>query len=298
VIVFFAFYGPTADTFFTRENMNIVLGDQAVTLIIAVALLLPLAAGYFDLSVGAITGVAAIATSAVMSKHGFGAFEAILFGMVVAALIGAVNAVLVVVIGVNSFIATLGVATVLSGVVQLYTGGMPIQANIPESFSDFGTGKWLGVPRPVFAMAAVALVTWYVLTYTPFGRYLYSIGSNARAARLVGIRVDRSVFLAYVWSGVLCGIAGVVLASRTGGANPQVGPDYLFPAFAAAFLGASAIIPGRFNVVGTVLGVLFLAVTVSGITLAGVEPWVQPFFNGVALIAAVALSTLIRRART
>jgi ribose transport system permease protein len=141
------------------------------------------------------------------------------------------------------------------------------------------------------------LAAWYVLAQTPYGRCLYAIGSNPRAARLVGIPVRRYVLLAFAAAGALAGLAGVLQTARTGGATADPGTSLLFPALAAAFLGATAIRPGQFNVVGTVIGVLFVAVSVSGLTLAGASDWVNPVFNGAALLVAVVLSSLLGRQR-
>jgi ribose transport system permease protein len=162
---------------------------------------------------------------------------------------------------------------------------------------DWGAAQTLGVPRPFILLILIAAATWYVLNHVPWGRHLESIGSNEFAARLVGIKVDRTVFGSFVLGSLLAGIAGIVLTTRTGSAAPTGAPGYLFPAFAAVFLGATTIRPGRYNVVGTIIGVYFVAVSVTGLTLAGASVWVQPVFNGGSLIVAVALSTLVARAR-
>lgn len=185
----------------------------------------------------------------------------------------------------------------IAGAIQWYTEGQSIIQNIPAAITDQGPGKWLGVPRTLFFLVAVALVVYYLLGYTPYGRYLHSVGSNARSVRLVGLRVDRIVMLSFVLSGALAGLAGVLQVARQGGGNPQIGPGFVLPALAAAFLGATVFRPGRYNVPGTVLAIFFAAVGVSGLVLSGFEPWVEFVFNGLALIIAVALSTVIARRR-
>lgn len=154
------------------------------------------------------------------------------------------------------------------------------------------------MPRTVYFLAFAALAVYYLLEHTPFGRYLHSIGSNARAARLVGLRVDRLVLAGFALSGTLAGLAGVLLLARNGTASPQVGTvgDTL-QALSAAFLGATAIRPGRFNVVGTLVAVFFLAFSVTGLSLAGVANWINDVFNSAALFVAVLVSTIVGRTR-
>jgi ribose/xylose/arabinose/galactoside ABC-type transport system permease subunit len=140
-------------------------------------------------------------------------------------------------------------------------------------------------------------VAWFLLTHTPYGRGLYAIGSNPRSARLVGLGVERIVIIAFVIAGGLSGVVGVLQLARAGSATADAGTNLLFPALAAAFLGATAVRPGFFNVMGTIIGVLFVAVSVSGLTLSGAAAWVSPVFNGAALLVAVGLSTYLGRRR-
>jgi ribose transport system permease protein len=220
-----------------------------------------------------------------------------LAGVAFGVAVGAANGLLVSRLQINSFVSTLGAATLLGGLIQWHTGGQTVTAGIDPALIEFGSGAWLGVPRVVYVVTVAVLAAWYVLAQTPYGRCLYAIGSNPRAARLVGIPVRRYVLLAFAAAGALAGLAGVLQTARTGGATADPGTSLLFPALAAAFLGATAIRPGQFNVVGTVIGVLFVAVSVSGLTLAGASDWVNPVFNGAALLVAVVLSSLLGRQR-
>jgi ribose transport system permease protein len=158
-----------------------------------------------------------------------------------------------------------------------------------------GTNSWLGVPYLGWILLLVALFVGWLLRSTLFGRRLTQVGSNSRAAHIVGVNVSRTVLLGFVCSGALAGLAGVLLFAQTGAANPQVGAGYTLPALAAAFLGATTIRPGSFNVLGTLVGVFFVGVAVNGLTLAGAADWVQPVFNGGALVLAVALSSILGR---
>lgn len=296
IVAFFSLLPSSRDTFFTSANLSIVLANQSVIMIIGVALLLPLIAGHFDFSIGAVAVVSAVVCAGAQVNFDIPMFPAILIAIVLASVIGLINGVLVARFGMNSFVSTLGVATLLGGLVQWYTGGLAIIGMDP-ALGQFGSQQWFGVPRVVFVVVIVVAAVWYLLTHTPFGRSLYAIGSNPRSAVLVGLPKARYTIVAFVLSGLLAGIAGIILVARTGGANPDTGTYLLFPALAAVFLGATAIHPGRFNVIGTIVGVLFVAVSVSGLTLAGAQNWVDAVFNGAALLVAVFLSSYLRRRR-
>lgn len=297
LVLFFSLYGATAETFTSSANVRNILGNESVIAVAALASIVPLTCGQFDLSVGSVIGLSAIATASATATYGWPLWTGILVGVLAGAVVGVVNGWLVAYRGVNPLIATLGVSTLLAGLIALYTKNIIISTGIPEGLTSFGSGTTLGVPRTLFGLVLVALVTYYVLSHTPYGRYLASVGVSPTSARLVGLRVERLVLSSFVVSGALAGIAGVLLLARAGTANPQVGPGFTLAALSAAFLGATAIKPGRFNVPGTLLGVLFVAVSVNGLVLAGAADWVQPTFNGTALLVAVVLATAIVRRR-
>jgi ribose/xylose/arabinose/galactoside ABC-type transport system permease subunit len=297
IVAFFSLLPASARTFPTSANWSVLAGNQAVVMLLAVALLLPLVAGHFDFSVGAVASASSVFAATLMSDAGLRLPWYPLAGAALGAAVGLANGLLVTRLRINSFISTLGAATLLAGLIQWRTGGQTITAGIDPRLVGFGSGTWLGVPRVVYPVAAAVLTVWYLLARTPYGRCLYAIGSNPRAARLVGIPVSRYVLLAFVAAGTLGGLAGLLQTARIGGATADSGTSLLFPALAAVFLGATAIAPGQFNVAGTVIGVLFVAVSVSGLTLAGASDWVNPVFNGAALLVAVALSSVLGRQR-
>jgi ribose transport system permease protein len=217
----------------------------------------------------------------------------VVLGVLSGVVIGAVNGWLVAYRGLNALIATLGTSTLVAGLASFYTENQVLSVGIPESLTNFGSGQLLGVPRTLFGVGLVAVVVYYLLRHTPYGRYLASVGASPTSARLVGVNVPRMVLSSFVLAGAMSGVAGVLLSARAGTANPQVGPGYTLAALTAAFLGATAFRPGTFNVAGTLLAVLFVAVSVNGLVLAGAADWVEPTFNGGALLIAVALSTAI-----
>ena len=283
------------DSFATLLNFRNIAGNQSVLAIVTLAAIIPLICGHFDLSVGANLGVTSIATASLLSAYSAPLPIAALGGIALGALIGLCNGLLIAKLGVNALITTLGVATALTGLTTLYTGGLSIITGIPDLLTDFGTGAWLGLPCTLYVLGVVAVFVWYLLEHTPWGRELHAVGANPLAARLVGIDVERTVWKSFVVSGALVGLAGVLQVARQGGGNPQVGLSFMMPALSAAFLGATSIHPGRFNVPGTILAVFFLATSVSGLALAGVDNWVESLFNGAALVLAVGISTVLGR---
>ncbi|UPO76209.1 MULTISPECIES: ABC transporter permease [Arthrobacter] len=282
------------DTFATSGNFRQILADQAVPGILALAVLLPLAAGEFDLSVGANLGICTI-TGIVLAGAGLPLPLVLLATLALGMLIGAVNAFMTIVVGVNAFIATLGMATILAGFNLLLTNSTLI-THSSDGFSAL-TGIRLpgGLQVVVFYFLAAALALWFILERTPFGRYLRATGMGRDAAELSGVRTKRYLAAAFIGAGLLGGLAGTLQASRAGNATPDLGPEFLLPAYAAAFLGATAIRAGYFNVWGTVTGVYLLAVGANGLVILGAKTWVTNVFNGVALLIAVSAATLVQR---
>jgi ribose transport system permease protein len=297
LIIAFSINETSGPIFTSAANVYNLVGNQSVTALVALAMVVPLVAGYFDLSVSAITGLSNIAVASAMSAYRLPIWIAVLVGLAISGAVGFVNGFLVAKVRLNGFVVTLGAYTVLLGFVTWYTGGYQITSNIPSSFGRWSSESFFGVPRPFVILIIVASVVWYVLTQLPFGRGLEAIGSNESAARLVGISTTKSIWISFVISGLLAGAAGALQTSRGGSGDPSVGTAFLFPALTAVFLGATTIKPGKYNVWGTIVGIFFVATSVSGFTLLGADVWIQPVFNGVSLIAAVTLSTLIARGR-
>jgi ribose transport system permease protein len=215
-------------------------------------------------------------------------------------ILGVCNGLLVEFARIDSFIATLGTGTVLYGITGWITGGariVPGPEGLPPSFTDLYSSVLLGLPVPAFYVLALAVVLWLLLERLPLGRYLYVIGSNPRAADLVGIPTRRYGIYAFTGSGLVVGCAGVLLAAQQQIGNPSVGMDYLLPAFVGALLGATAIRPGRANAVGTVVAVAVLAVGLAGVQQLGAQFWVTPLFDGGTLLLAVGLAGYSARRR-
>jgi ribose transport system permease protein len=287
LLIVFAFW--LGSKFMNAQNFRIILSSQAIGATVALGLLVPVACGVFDLS---IAGTLSVAETMViyMQSHGHGMFVGIVAALLAGLAVGLVNAFVVLKLHVDSFIATLGMSSILSAGVLKLTDGAYTSAAFGSTFTAFGQNKLWGLPYPVFYMLGIGLVLWWMLEYTPIGRYLYGIGGNPQAARLAGVRVDRITTGAFVASGLISAFAGIVFAAELGSGAPGVGDSYLLPAFSAVFLGATQIRPGRVNVLGTLIAIFLLAVGVKGLQLGGAPNYISDLFNGAALIVAVALA--------
>jgi len=292
LVIGFSLAAPT--TFLTLGNLRTIINSQGVLLILALGLTAPLISGDFDLSIGATLGFCGVLVAAFVGTLGWGGAPAILATFVAAFVVGTVNGWLVVGLGINAFIATLATSTVLAGLTLYVTDGT-ILTTVPVELQTFAQARLPGLQIGMPAVVAFVLVVvlWYVYEHTPVGRHLFFVGEGREVARLVGLPVARLRFGAFVASAGMSGLAGILLAGELGGLSPSVGPTLLLPAYAAAFLGATTIKPGRFNALGTLVALYLLVVGVTGLELLGVSSWVEQVFNGVALAIAVAFARLV-----
>jgi ribose transport system permease protein len=294
VILIFALWVP--NTFLRTANVELIANQQAITALLALAVIVPMAAGQFDLSFAAIMGQSTV-TVAFLEEHGWNVALTIVIGILLGALLGAVNGFFVARLGVSSFVTTLATSSILAGTSYWVTNGFPISSGISPTLLDISNIQFLGVSLVFYTMIVVAAILYVILEYTPAGRYLFAVGGNPGAARLAGLPVGKINFYSLVVSGTISGFAGVLLLSQLGNASYDVGPPYLLPAFSAAFLGATQIKAGRVNVLGTLIAVFLLATGVDGLQLAGAPSYIDTLFGGVALLVAVTLAVRTSRKR-
>lgn len=285
-------------TFPTIDNFSTIFGSQAVLVVLTLGLLIPLTAGDYDLSVAGNLTFSAMLLAVLNVNHDVPIGAAIVATVACAALIGAINGGIVVLLGIDSIIVTLGTGTFLAGMVLWISGSANISGIDSRLVEWVVVNRFLGIPVEFYYAIALGLVLFYVFEYTPLGRRLLFVGRGRSVARLSGISVGRVRFGALVASGLISGLAGVLYAGTTGAADPTSGLAFLLPAFAAAFLGATSIQPGRFNPLGAIIAVYFLVTGITGLQILGVQSFVQQLFYGGALVVAVALSTLARRRQT
>lgn len=291
-IVFGGFSAWLPSKFPTSGNVQDILTSQPPGIFIAYAAMLVLVVGEFDLSIGATLGMSQYLVLKLITHYGLSWQAAIVATLGVGAAIGAANALAVVGLGINSFIATIGIATILQGLVQwISDGNQPLFGGAPAGLTSLAQTKHV-VVLPVYYALVAAVVLWVLLEFTVVGRQMRATGANRAAAKLSGIHTGRARVTAFVLAGVLAAIGGMLVTAQVGAADASSGPAYLLPAYAAAFLGATAIRPGFFNVWGTVIAIFLVAVGITGLQLKGVESWVTPVFNGSVLLVAVAVSNV------
>jgi ribose transport system permease protein len=254
-------------------------------------------AGSIDLPVGFGIVLWHILAISLQVKYGVPWPLAIVIVIVCGALIGLINGVLVEVAQIDSFIATLGIGTILYALALWHTEGRQIIGHLAPGFIALNTTTIFGIPIPAIYVVLLAVVLWIVSERLPLGRYIYAIGANEKAAALNGIPVRRYVIGVFVAAGALTGFAGCILAAKLRIGQANVGLDYLLPALVGAFLGSTTIKPGRVNVWGTIFGVLILAVGISGIQQLGGAFFVEPLFNGTTLVISIALAAFAQRRR-
>ncbi|MFJ2160539.1 ABC transporter permease [Streptomyces sp. NPDC087856] len=282
------------DTFLSSAVWRSLIDSSALTALAAVGLVLPLAAGAFDLAIGAEVGMGAIVVAWLLADHHVPVFASFVITVLVGAVIGAASGLLITKARIDPFIATLGMSSVLLALIAWLSGGQQL-VNLAPSFQRVATDRLFGLTYPVWILLIVGVILWYVLERTPAGRRIYATGGNSGAARLAGVRTAAIVISTLAAAGAIAGLSGALVSSQLGTGDPTIGPAYLLPVYAAVFLGSTQFRGGRYNVWGTVLAVYVLAIGVKGLQLGGAPVWIPDLFNGVALILAVGLARFQRR---
>lgn len=289
--LFLIVFGITqGDAYFTGTTVKLVVQENVIIGVLALAFLVPLTTGTYDLSIGAMMSMSLVLGAYFAENDTMPQHLGLLVGVLACALAGAISGFFVVKLRVNSFIATLGMSQVITAFI-IHTSPQSINAPFDRSVRDVGAGEFLGLQRYVFYFALLSVALWYVLEHTPLGRYMFATGGNPEASRLAGIRTDRLVWGSLVASGAIAGFAGTIYAWKVGNYASTVGPGYLFPAVAAVFFGASQL-KGRPNVWGTLIALYALAWGIKGLQLTYLNSkWVEPLFQGVSLLVAVSLAS-------
>ena len=287
LILVFAIWSPSL--FLTGTTVKRILDESAISGIAALAVVLPLAAGVFDLSIGSTVGLSGIVAGWVLGNTGLPPAIAIAAALGTGLLVGAFNSLVVVVMRINSFIGTLATGSIIAAITLGVSGDQILTGRTSGPFAKFAIANWGGVQLPVLYMLVLMLIIGFLLEQTTFGRFTYAAGYNPDVTKLVGVSVDRIRVLALLSSGVISALAGVALTASIEAADPSNGPSYLIPAFSAVFLGASQFRRGRVNPWGTVVAVLMLTTGSIGLLLVGAPQWSPQVFQGAVLFAAVGL---------
>lgn len=289
IVMFIVFSIWVPHTFLQWNTWKALFDAQAVTAILAVGLVIALSAGTFDLAIGTELGLGAIFVAWLLVDKGVPLVPAFILTIIAGGVIGLANGLLVTKVRIDSFIATLGMSSILLALIAWISNSQQI-VGVGSSFEKLGTTEIFGLTLPVYLMLVVGLVVWYVLERTPLGRRVYATGGNVEAARLAGVRVAAVAIGSLIACGAIAAFAGMLETANLGTGDPTIGPAYLLPAFSAAFLGSTQFRGGRFNVWGTIVAVYVLATGVKGLQLAGAPIWIPDLFNGAALLIAVGLA--------
>jgi len=282
-------------TFATVGNFRNIFNDMAIGTIVAAGLTVPLVAGDFDLSIGYVASFCGLLVVGLLSAAQLPIPLAILIVVAIGTVIGVVNGIIVSKVGVNAFIATLGTGTMVVGLNYAYSGGIPLQLTHSRAFTDIAIGRIAGIPHLVVIMAAILVLLWVVLNRTVQGQHIKAIGVNAESARRAGVAVDRSRIVAFAIAGTCAAIGGVLMASNLGSGQVTAGDGFMLTSFSAAFLGSAALKEGQFHILGTLIGVLTVAVGNNGLAMIGAPIFTQYLFAGCLLVIAVALGGIGRR---
>lgn len=293
LIILFSILLP--NTFPTMLNLRSILSDKAIIALLSLAAMIPMVAGRIDLTVGYGIVLWHILAISLQTVYGLPWPVAIGIVLLLGIATGILNGILVEVARIDSFIATLGTGTILYALALWHTGGRQMVGQLPDAFYAINGTFIFGLPITAFYVLAITLVMWVVLEYTPVGRYLYAIGANQRSAELNGIPTRKFVIGAFLTSGLMTALAGILLASKLRIGQASVGLEFLLPALVGAFLGSTTIKPGRVNVWGTIVGVMILAAGISGIQQFGGSFWVEPLFNGTTLLIAIGIAGYAQR---
>src|SRR3984957_14654257 len=283
-----AFAADIPGLFLSMGNLSNILGGQAVLFILVMAVLLPTVMGDFvDLSLGSSLGLSAMTLAVLNVNHGWPVALACLAGIGAALVVGLVNVFFVVYFDNDPFIVTLGTMTIVQGIIYIVSGNNSVGI-VSTSLTNWDfTNEFLSIPLEFYYGLAIFLVVWYVLSFTPVGQKALVIGQSREVARLSGVRVNRQRSWAYILGAVIAAIAGIAYAGTNGTVDPTAGSTLILPAYAAVFLGATAIKPGRINPLGALIAVYFLATGTAGLELLGAQTYFQQIFYGAALVASI-----------
>ncbi|MFZ7237069.1 ribose ABC transporter permease [Avibacterium gallinarum] len=289
LIVLIVIVSSINPNFFTMDNLLNILRQTSVNAIIAVGMTFVILTAGIDLSVGSVLALTgAIAASLV--NLDLSIFIVIPLVLLCGTLLGGISGVIIAKGNVQAFIATLVTMTLLRGVTMVYTDGRPISlgfSDVADQFSFLGTGYLFNIPFPIWLMAIIFLVAWYILKHTPMGRYIYALGGNESATRLSGINVDKVKIFVYAVSGFLATVAGLIVTSRLSSAQPTAGVSYELDAIAAVVVGGTSLMGGKGRIFGTLIGALIIGFLNNALNLLDISSYYQMIAKSIVILAAV-----------
>lgn len=293
LIVVVCIFSLAEPRFFSLTNFFNITRQITVLFILGVAETYALISGEIDLSIGWVAGLAGILAVGAQAG-GYSTLVAILIALTVGLFFGLCNGLIVTIMGIESFIATLGLGQIAYGLTFLYTKGAPV-IGLKQSFLKLASGKIFNIPIPLLIIIAIFLITDYHLRNTSSGRFFYAIGYNAEASLMSGLNIKILKILSFTITGLLSGMGGVLVMARLGSGQPTAGPGYLLNAIAVAYLGASVFREGEFHIFGTLVGAVLIGTIINGLTILNVQYYYQFIATGLVLLIAVGLASMARK---
>ncbi|MYU26075.1 ABC transporter permease [Streptomyces sp. SID8352] len=281
-------------TFLQVSTFRSVFASQQALVFLTLAAMMTFVVGEFDLSIASALGLSATLVPVLSVLHGWNLALACVAAVLCSSLMGLINGLLVVKVGVQALIVTLGSSTLMLGIASLVSHQTTV-SGLSREFGRIALYEIAGLPVSFYYGLVLALAVGYVLAFTPLGRHMTFVGANREVARLAGVAVNRIRIGAFTVGSTLAGLGGVLLVASVGGFDSTASPAYLLPAFASTFLGTAVIRPGRFNPIGTLVAIYFLATGILGLQMLGYTGWIENVFYGAALIIAVSVATVVRR---
>jgi ribose transport system permease protein len=292
VILFIFFSAVSPGAFLHARTLTSILGSAAPVVVLTIATVITLRGGDYDLSVASVMTLSSVIVGVLNIRWGISIGPAMAVAIVMAVAVGLINAFFCIVVGVDSFIMTLGMSTILAGV-TLWISNSNSYSGLSDSLVYAMTNRQiLNIPFSFYIALAITIVVWLVFEYTPAGRRHLFVGKSREISKLNGIAVSRTRTVSLLCCSVLSSVAGILYAGAAGGVDPTSGLTLLLPAFAAAFLGSTTILPGQFNPWGAFISVYFIVTGITGLAILGLPTFVQSFFYGGALIIAVSLAQI------
>jgi ribose/xylose/arabinose/galactoside ABC-type transport system permease subunit len=279
--------------YLSATNIVNVLNQVPILAVVTLGASIVIFTGGFDLSAGAVVALSGVVGAIVMDETGSVA-QAVIMGIGTGLLVGLVNGFFVGYLGVSPLIVTLGALNVCRGLALLVSGGTPVYS-FPPSYTSLGTERLFGIPLLALIAFGLFAVMAFMMRFTPLGLYIYAVGGNPRAAKISGLNVPAVRMLAFAISGACCGLAGVLLASRTGGGEPAAGFAYELEAIAAVILGGAALSGGEGRLWRSLMGILMLAALGNGLNIVGIHPHWKGVAIGAILVIAASLDAVKRR---
>ena len=294
LVVIFGISAIVSPYFLTAYNMSVIARGLAFVGLVTIAQSSLMILGELDLSLGTIGGLCGVVSGMLMVQAGLPWPVALVLALLLGMALGFINGFLVTALGLHSLVLTIGTAGIYGGAILVLTKGVAI-TGIPAGIQFLGRGDFLGIPVPFLIMLAVLGVALFLTLKTPVGRYMYAIGNNAAAARMLGIRVDRIRLLVFTFAGMLSALAGLLMVARLGTAQPSIGQAWVLAPIAAAVIGGVATTGGVGSPLGAIFGAGIIAIIENIIVLFGVSPYWQGVVSGVIVVLAISFDALSRR---